>query len=77
MRPVVDHADDSKEESRHHAVREHLHARADQAIPVQRGKAQHHQPHVRDRRKTDDVFEIGLDDGDEGAIDHVDRPQKS
>ncbi len=30
MGPVIDHADDRKEESRHHAVREHLHAGADQ-----------------------------------------------
>ena len=30
VRTVVDHAGDGKEESRHHAVREHLHARAGQ-----------------------------------------------
>ncbi len=75
MRPVVDHADDSEEESRHHAVREHLHAGAEQALFVKGGKTDQHQPHVRDGRKADDIFEIGLDHGNEGAVDHVDRAQ--
>ena len=49
MSPVVDHTDDSKEESRHHPVGEHLHTRAGQAVLIERGKAEHHQPHMRNR----------------------------
>ena len=33
VRPVIDHADDSKEESRHHAVREHLQPGPEQTLP--------------------------------------------
>ena len=76
MRPVVNHADDSKEESRHHAVREHLHAGAQHAVRVEGGKTHQHQAHVRNRGKTDDIFEIGLHHGDKRAVDHVDQRQQ-
>ncbi len=75
MRPVVDHADDSKEEGRHHAVGEHLEPGTRQPIPVEGGEAEHDKAHVRHGGKADNVLEVGLHGGDQSPVDHVDGSQ--
>jgi hypothetical protein len=70
MRSIIDHTDDSKEESGHHTMREHLHTRAQQTLTVECGESQHHQAHVRNGRETNHVFEVHLHEGDIGPIHH-------
>ena len=48
MRPVIHHADDGKEESRHDAVREHLQPGSGQPFRGQGRKSNENQSHVRD-----------------------------
>ena len=70
MRAVIDHAGDRKEESRHHTMREHLHACAGKTGLIKRGQTEHHQAHVRDGREADHIFQVSLDKGNERAVHH-------
>ena len=72
MRLLVDEADEGEEEAGHHAVGEHLEHRAVEAGLGQRGRPQHDDPHVRDRRVGDHVLEIGLRHRAQRAVDDID-----
>ena len=77
VRLIVDHANASKEERRHGAMRKHLQSGARNAERRQGGHAQRHKAHMRNRRKANHVFEVALHHGHKGAVDNVDQRQKN
>ena len=74
---LVDEADQREEEPRHDPVGEHLVDRAVEPGLRQGGGAQHDEPHVGDRRVGDDVLQIRLGHGREGAVHDVDHRHRA
>ena len=72
VRLLIDQADQREEEAGHDPVRNHLEHRAVQPLFGQRRDAEHDDAHVRDGGIRDDVFQIGLRHGAQGAVHDVD-----
>ncbi len=75
MGAVVDVPHRGKEQGGHDAVGEHLEHRAADPAHGHGGQAQANQAHVAHRGIADDVFQIGLGQAHEGAIDDAHRGQ--
>jgi hypothetical protein len=76
MRAFVEQADQQKQQAGDQAVRDHLRQRAAEAGGVERGDAEQHDAHVRDRGVGDHRFQVGLPPGQNGTVKQADQGQQ-
>ena len=73
MGPLVDHANEQEQRAGDDAVVDHLEDGALHPLGLEDEDAQRDEAHVADRGVGDQLLEVGLDQGHDGAVDDGDE----